>query len=452
MTDVWSQQVVWRKIIGEQYDEIGRNVIELKDKGYLMVGLKQVRMPITNFLILQSYIVKLNRFGDILWEKIIGDSVFSNTAISAIEDKEGNIYLLYRTSNAQLMKLNALGNILWNKSFSDIVILRGGSFTGDYKNFVFLSETYTQSSSIISITKIDTSGNLIWNKTYSGPETGNNSFLFLENEYYICGGGFYYGFIIKTDSSGNLVWNKRFYGNRGLYSIAQNSENTFIASGNGSAAGNLYILKFNNKGDSLMGRNYVNDTVSFSIGYLKIVKNYDGNFALGTTCGWNFGRLGMIDSSGNFLKSNYYYYPENISVCQWNVNTTSDSGFILTGDIGVSSSESFPLDALIYKIDKYGNTVFILNNEIQVDNFKTNIYPNPFNGSFKINFDLIFKSEVKIELFDINGKLIKEIENSLLLPGNYPYYQNAENFNSGIYFLKFKVNESIRTEKIVLIK
>ncbi|MBK8984317.1 MAG: hypothetical protein IPM38_18855 [Ignavibacteria bacterium] len=87
MTDVWSQQVVWRKIIGEQYDEIGYNVIELKDKGFLMVGLKQVRMPNSNFLILQSYIVKLNRFGDILWEKIIGDSVILKYCVSAIEDK-----------------------------------------------------------------------------------------------------------------------------------------------------------------------------------------------------------------------------------------------------------------------------------------------------------------------------------------------------------------------------
>ncbi|MBK8984319.1 MAG: T9SS type A sorting domain-containing protein [Ignavibacteria bacterium] len=69
-----------------------------------------------------------------------------------------------------------------------------------------------------------------------------------------------------------------------------------------------------------------------------------------------------------------------------------------------------------------------------------------------MNFDLSIKSEVKIELFDISGRLVKEIENSFLLPGNYPYYQNAENFNSGIYFLRFKVNESIRTEKIVLIK
>ncbi|MFZ1321758.1 MAG: hypothetical protein WAT71_09405 [Ignavibacteria bacterium] len=195
-------------MIGEQYDEIGRNVIELRDKGYLMVGLKQVLRQRTNILILQSYIVKLDPFGNILWQKIIGDTVFSNSAVSAIEDKEGNIYLLYYTSNAHLMKLDALGNILWDKSYSDIVILRGVSFTNDFKNFVFLSTTYTQSSSLTSITKMDTSGNLIWNKSYPGPESGNNSFLFLDNEYYICGRGFYYGFIIKTDSSGNLLWNK----------------------------------------------------------------------------------------------------------------------------------------------------------------------------------------------------------------------------------------------------
>ncbi|MBK8984318.1 MAG: hypothetical protein IPM38_18860 [Ignavibacteria bacterium] len=135
----------------------------------------------------------------------------------------GNIYLLYRT-NYELIKINAHGNILWNKSYSNIEILRGVSFTNDYKNFVFLSAT-------ASITKLDTSGNLIWIKSFPGVTTGNNAFLFLENEYYICGRGSNYGYIIKTDSSGNLIWNKRFYGNQGLFSISQISENSFISAG-----------------------------------------------------------------------------------------------------------------------------------------------------------------------------------------------------------------------------
>lgn len=445
VTDLWSQPVVWRKIIGEQYDEIGYNVIELKDKGYLMVGLKQVRMPNSNFLILQSYIVKLNRFGDILWEKIIGDSVTSNTAVTAIEDNFGNIYLPYRTVYANLLKMDSHGNILWNKSYSNIDILRGVSFTSDYKNFVFLSAT-------ASITKLDTSGNLIWNKSFPGVTTGNNAFLFLDNEYYICGRGSNYGYIIKTDSSGNLVWNKRFYGNQGLFSISQISENTFISAGYATSAGSLYIFKFNRNGDSLLGKTYQNDPDAFSIGSNKIVKNYDGNFVLGTTCGWNFGRLGIIDSLGNFLKSNYYHYPENISLCQWNFNLTSDSGYIVTGDIGVSSFESFPLDALVYKIDKFGNTVSIFKNEIKDYTFKFKVYPNPFNGSFKIDFDLSINSIVRIDLFDVSGRLISKIEDTFLQSGTYKYFQNAENLNSGIYFLRFKINENYRTKKIILIK
>ncbi|MFZ1320680.1 MAG: hypothetical protein WAT71_03915, partial [Ignavibacteria bacterium] len=213
----------------------------------------------------------------------------------------------------------------------------------------------------------------------------------------------------------------RFYGNRGLFSIAKISENTFIASGNGSAGGNLYIFKFNNKGDSLMGRNYVNDTVTFSIGYLKIVKNFDGNFALETICGWNFGRLGIIDSSGNFLKSNYYYYPENISVCQWNINSTSDSGFIATGDIGVSSSESFTLDALIYKIDKYGNTVFIqtLDNSIPDKLSLSQNYPNPFNPSTIINYQCSMYNEISLKVFDELGKEVMTLVNEKQPAGNY---------------------------------
>lgn len=46
----YSQSIIWRQILGEQYNEVGNDVIELRDKGFLMVGTKEMRISGTGSL------------------------------------------------------------------------------------------------------------------------------------------------------------------------------------------------------------------------------------------------------------------------------------------------------------------------------------------------------------------------------------------------------------------
>lgn len=79
-------------------------------------------------------------------------------------------------------------------------------------------------------------------------------------------------------------------------------------------------------------------------------------------------------------------------------------------------------------------------------------YPNPFNSSTVISFEILENTLAVIDVYDISGKKLHTLVNSLLVPGVYRYIFNARNLPSGIYFLKFQLNNFNSTKKLVLVK
>jgi hypothetical protein len=71
-------------------------------------------------------------------------------------------------------------------------------------------------------------------------------------------------------------------------------------------------------------------------------------------------------------------------------------------------------------------------------------YPNPFNPNTVISYSLINNSYVNIKLFDILGKEIATLVNSIQKRGMYDINLDMNNLNlsSGIYFYSIKVKES----------
>jgi len=474
-TNVWAQSVVWRQIIGEQFNEVGNNCIELRDGGFMMAGYKNILLINTSILIQKSYLVRFDNNGNILWEKILGNPSSSNSSETLIEDPFGNIYLPFYENSARLAKLNSNGQILWIKNYSSFQIegFSGIEFVDDYKNIVLLGQNLVQGFRTSSVTKLDSSGNLIWNKSYYDTlsllgtyKSSNNSFWFSGNEYYFC--GFItpslgvenrVGFIIKLDTNGNILWNKRYPQCKGIFSIASNSSNTFIACGQAEATGYLYCQKFDSSGTVIWNRNYRSDKLAEGVGYLRIIKNRNNNFALGTPNGNNFGRLLIIDSLGHILSSKFYYYPPNFYISQNNMNNTTDSGYIVSGSLDSNNiydnsvSGTKRIDALIFKIDKNGNTVSIKNNNSQPHQFKlSQNFPNPFNPTTTIPFSIFKNSFVKLKVFDITGKVIKTLVNNYKQAGSYNVTFDASNLPSGVYHYKISSDENTSVKRMVLLK
>lgn len=79
-------------------------------------------------------------------------------------------------------------------------------------------------------------------------------------------------------------------------------------------------------------------------------------------------------------------------------------------------------------------------------------FPNPFNPTTTIKFSVKQYSPVSIKLYDITGKLIKEIYNGNLNSGLYSILLNASDLNSGIYFINFIAGNYTENKKIILLK
>ena len=93
-----------------------------------------------------------------------------------------------------------------------------------------------------------------------------------------------------------------------------------------------------------------------------------------------------------------------------------------------------------------------LNNTLPVKYQLYQNYPNPFNPKTKIKFDLVKSSNVKLEIYDINGRHIKTLVNSLLQSGTYETEFDATALPSGIYFYKLITDGFEKTNKMMLIK
>jgi plastocyanin len=84
-------------------------------------------------------------------------------------------------------------------------------------------------------------------------------------------------------------------------------------------------------------------------------------------------------------------------------------------------------------------------------NLKQN-FPNPFNPTTNIRFDLPENSNVKLIVYDILGQQQAVLVNSKLNAGSYNVDWNASAYPSGIYFYSLTTNDYKAVKKMILAK
>jgi len=79
-------------------------------------------------------------------------------------------------------------------------------------------------------------------------------------------------------------------------------------------------------------------------------------------------------------------------------------------------------------------------------------YPNPFNASTKIQYNLNQASDVTIEIYDLLGRKIETLNDNYQQAGRNQIIWNADDRTSGMYFYKIQVGRENLTEKLLLLK
>ncbi len=84
-------------------------------------------------------------------------------------------------------------------------------------------------------------------------------------------------------------------------------------------------------------------------------------------------------------------------------------------------------------------------------------YPNPFNPSTTISFALTSRVEVRLEVFDITGRVVRTIELGELPAGYHDAVWNGksdggEPVASGMYLYRLIAGDFVATRKMMLLK
>jgi hypothetical protein len=76
-------------------------------------------------------------------------------------------------------------------------------------------------------------------------------------------------------------------------------------------------------------------------------------------------------------------------------------------------------------------------------------YPNPFSGITNIELKIKRSSYVDIEIINISGAVVSQIQNGDLFEGTHQFRFDATNLPAGLYFGKVRIENEVKTLKMI---
>jgi hypothetical protein len=162
---------------------------------------------------------------------------------------------------------------------------------------------------------------------------------------------------------------------------------------------------------------------------------------------WNSAMM-MRDT---IAKANQVLSGMAMSWATFNINLTYKSSALPDSAIIVlSASGTTPVANSYLYVDNlsFAGSVAGINT---IDTYVSNInaYPNPTSDNITIELNAQKASTIKLQLVDVTGKLIKEVNAGEII-GNYKQTINTTGISKGVYFLKVTANDAVEVKKIII--
>ncbi len=225
---------LWEKIFRIRANLGKISMQSLAQGGYIIVGAQMV-----DPLFHRPFLLKLSASGDSLWYRTHDDSIsWWDSHVTETDEKE---YMIFATKinrtyhrNFLIMKTSSQGQIIWRKIIGESILdLSAKALIKDYDNTYLLAGTYAGK---ILLTRIDENGNVLWQKSLLEGYHCNDVVVTGDGGYAITGfraiSRDFDAILIKTDHDGNISQiAPNFYSHQIIdYALFQNYPNPFNSS------------------------------------------------------------------------------------------------------------------------------------------------------------------------------------------------------------------------------
>lgn len=430
--------IQWQKCFGGSKNEVGFEIIQLSDGGYVIVGScisndGDVTLHYGSDSFTDAWIIKLDNSGNLLWQKTYGgysdeyarsvtETADGGLLVAAILniDYNGTVPITYNQSmDYWVLKLNSSGELQWNNHYggenSDLVssikatpdggCIVAGQSGSHYFDVVNSINPISGDIPDYWIVKLSPTGTIQWQKSYGGLQSDWATSICITNDggYIIAGNtnsnntgtvtnfhGGVDGYVIKLNPVGDLEWQKCIGGtsNDLFNSIIQTIDGGYIACGIADSSdgdlngvipgGKAWIVKLTSSGNISWQRHYME--VSGNT-FNDISQNTDGTYI---AVGYR----------------NYFQNYDNYDVFAVKLNAESLSN-------------------------------------LEFDKFHVTLYPNAVDEILYIQSNGEIDKEITI--YDVQGKKV----NSFFVENNSV---DLRSLQKGFYFIEIKneLNQSIK--------
>jgi len=204
---------------------------------------------------------------------------------------------------------------------------------------------------------------------------------------------------------------------------------------------------FNSKGGTKEKVIYAGDGATYSMDHV-LANNEEGNFIVS----WDDVRFNDQNIFAQKISSNGGLEGENFLVTSYTEKEQDNPDVAFSGnrmyftwEDNRAGGTGLDIWANVIKWEDFGGdgSYYILDQN----------YPNPFNQSTQITYHVLQPSKVKLNIYDLSGRLIKNAINQFHEFGTYNYYFNPLDMSSGIYFYRLQIgNSQFETKKMVYLK
>jgi hypothetical protein len=147
-----------------------------------------------------------------------------------------------------------------------------------------------------------------------------------------------------------------------------------------------------------------------------------------------------------------FYYFENQDKQNYSaVSSQLDKQFPLSW--GAVEAHRILGDAAYFKINSYNETALQKTTSQTSTEFALlGNYPNPFNPTTRISYQLPKNGFVTLKVYDILGREVASLVNENQQAGNYSVPFDASKLSSGIYIYTIRANDFVQSKKMILMK